>query len=117
MPANATTRRGNGGGNSPGYGGPAKGEGKKGPGPGRPPGMKNGEGKKAKGREAIEAAVPAAIATVIAIAKARKDPRALSAAFGILNRAGLHEKSGVELTGADGAPVAVQFYLPDNGRD
>lgn len=53
MPANKTTRRGNGA----GWGGPAQGEGKKGavPGSGRPQGVKNGEGKKSVADLMIEA--------------------------------------------------------------
>lgn len=53
MTANSTTRRGNGA----GWGGPAKGEGKKGvaPGSGRPQGVKNGEGKKSVADLMIEA--------------------------------------------------------------
>lgn len=42
MTASSATRRGNGG----GHGGPARGEGNRSAGPGRPPGVKNGEGKR-----------------------------------------------------------------------
>jgi hypothetical protein len=38
-------------GNGAGWGGPKKGEGNHGPGPGRPPGMKPGEGKRARAAE------------------------------------------------------------------
>lgn len=42
MPASRTTRRGNG----PGHGGPAKGAGNRGASPGRPKGLRDGEGKR-----------------------------------------------------------------------
>lgn len=104
-------------GNGAGWGGPAKGEGKKGhvPGSGRPPGVKNGEGKQARAREALEAAQDLAIATIIEIASDRNDQRALAAALSILNRTGLHEKSGVEHSGPDGGPPLVmvrKFFEP-----
>jgi len=103
-------------GNGPGYGGAAKGgrgkgEPPKAAGPGRPDGVKTGQGKKGKTREALEAAAPMAIETVIAIAKDQKDLRSLTAAFGILNRVGLHEKSGVEHTGEGGEPIQVNIRI------
>jgi hypothetical protein len=92
----------------PGWGGPANGPGKIG-GPGRPPGMKNGEGKVHKARETLEQAAPLAIQTVIDIANDKADPRALQAALAVLNRIGLHEKSGLEMTGADGGAIITRI--------
>jgi len=96
------------GANGPGWGGPANGPGKIG-GPGRPPGMKNGEGKVHKARETLEQAAPLAIQTVIDIANDKADPRALQAALAVLNRIGLHEKSGLEMTGADGGALITRI--------
>jgi len=105
------------GANGPGWGGPATGQGWGGPangpgqigGPGRPPGMKNGEGKVHKARETLEQAAPLAIQTVIDIANDKADPRALQAALAVLNRIGLHEKSGLEMTGADGGAMITRI--------
>lgn len=111
MPRTSGTRRGNGPGKGPaggiGWGGAAKGEGGPpgGPGTGRPKGVKDGEGKKARARAALEEAAPLAVQTVIDLAKDKADPRALAAAFGILNRVGLHEKAGVEHSGEVGFTV------------
>jgi len=96
------------GANGPGWGGPANGPGKIG-GPGRPPGMKNGEGKVHKAREKLGKAAPDAIQTVIDIANNKADPRALQAALAVLNRIGLHEKSGLEMTGADGGAMITRI--------
>jgi len=96
------------GANGPGWGGPANGPGKIG-GPGRPPGMKNGEGKVHKARETLEQAAPLAIQTVIDIANDRADPRALQAALAVLNRIGLHEKSGLEVGGENGNPLITRI--------
>ena len=106
-------------GNGPGWGGPAKGEGKKGvvPGSGRPPGVKNGEGKQARAREALEAAQGLAIATIIQIASDSSDQRALAAAFGILNRTGLHEKSSLEHSGPEGGPMRIERVIIDPAAD
>ena len=91
----------------PGWGGPARGDD---PTPkGRPPGIKNGEGKVAQSREALQQAAPMAIKTVIDIATNKKDPRALQAALAVLNRIGLHEKSGLEMTGADGGALITRI--------
>lgn len=83
-----------------GWGGPAKGQGLKEPGPGRPPGVKNGEGKAAQAKAALEDAAPLAVQTVIELAQDKADPRALQAALAVLNRVGLHEKAGIEHSGA-----------------
>ena len=92
-----------------GWGGPARGPVEHKPGPGRPPGMKNGEGKVHKARETLEQAAPLAIQTVIDIANDKADPRALQAALAVLNRIGLHEKSGLEMTGADGGAMITRI--------
>lgn len=83
-----------------GWGGPAKGQGQQGAGPGRPPGVKNGEGKAAQAKAALEDAAPLAVQTVIELAQDKADPRALQAALAVLNRVGLHEKAGIEHSGA-----------------
>lgn len=120
MPGNRGTRRGNGA----GWGGPAKGEGHRLKPKGDPAsdavrsmaeGIAPGEGKKAQARAALEDAAPMAVQTVIDLASKQDDPRALAAALAVLNRVGLHEKSGVEHTGADGGPVQVairKFFQP-----
>jgi|GEM_PF-4800215 len=59
----------------------------------------------ARAHAALEDAAPLAIQTVIGIARNPEDPRALQAALAVLNRIGLHEKSGVELTGENGGPI------------
>lgn len=107
-------RRGNGGGDKPGWGGPAKGEGStfaEGN-SGRPPGIANGEGKRAQARAALEDAAPLAVQTLISVASDAGDQRAVAAAVAILNRVGLHEKSGVEVTGANG-PVELVVRIVD----
>ena len=111
-------------GNGAGYGGPAngpgKGEGWGGPAggmraqfaqgaKGRPAGIRNGEGKAARARAAFEDAAPEAAETVIRIARNPDDPRALQAALAVLNRIGLHEKSGLEMTGAEGGAVITRI--------
>lgn len=121
MTKNATTFPA---GNGKGYGGPAngpgKGEGWGGPAggkraqfgqgaEGRPAGIRNGEGKAARARAALEDAAPLAIETVIGIARNPEDPRALQAALAVLNRIGLHEKSGLEMTGAEGGAVITRI--------
>lgn len=98
-----------------GWGGPAKGAGSRKPGPGRPPGVANGQGKAALARQALQAAAPMAVKTIINIARDPDDQRALAAAVAILNRVGMHEKSGVELTGADGAPMAIEWRVVSAG--
>jgi len=105
-PAKITRARA--GANGPGWGGPANGPGQIG-GPGRTPGVKNGEGKVAQSREALQQAAPLAIKTVIDIAANLEDPRALQAALAVLNRIGLHEKSGLEMTGADGGAMITRI--------
>ena len=95
MGATRGTRRGNGAGAGPGWGGPAKGAGVPfGPkNAGRPPGIVNGEGRIAQARAALAEAAPLAVQTVIEIAKNVSDQRALAAALAVMNRVGLHEKS------------------------
>lgn len=120
-PVKNTRARGNGPGHGgpatgPGWGGEANGPGQIG-GPGRTPGVKNGEGKVAQSREALQEAAPLAIQTVIGIARNTKDPRALQAALAVLNRIGLHEKSGVEMTGADGGPMITRIERVIIGPD
>jgi hypothetical protein len=71
--------------------------------------MKNGEGKLAKARETLEQAAPLAIQVVIDIATNEKDPRSLQAALAVLNRIGLHEKSGIEVGGESGNPLITRI--------
>jgi hypothetical protein len=71
--------------------------------------MKNGEGKVHKAREKLEQAAPDAIQTVIDIANDKADPRALQAALAVLNRIGLHEKSGIEVGGESGNPLITRI--------
>lgn len=96
-----------------GWGGPPKGPGKKGAGhgQGRPAGVKDGEGKRARARAALEEAAPLAVQTIIDIAGNHDDQRALQAAVAILNRIGLHEKSGVEHSGPDGSALNVNVTI------
>jgi hypothetical protein len=93
-------------GNGAGWGGPAQGKGD-GSGAGRPEGSKNGDSKQSRARAALEDAAPLAVQTLIDVAGSLEDPRAVAAAMAILNRVGLHEKSGLEVTGQDGGPVVV----------
>lgn len=101
-------------GNGAGWGGPARGAGKPpgSPGAGRPLGVKNGEGKRAQARAALEEAAPLAVQTLINVAADVNDQRAVNAAVAILNRIGLHEKAGLELGGADGGPVVIVTGVP-----
>lgn len=75
--------------------------------------MKPGEGKAAQAREALQDAAPLAVRTIIDLAQSTTDPRSLAAAIAILNRIGLHEKSGVEVTGADGGPMRIERVIID----
>jgi hypothetical protein len=107
MPASSGTRRGNGS----GWGGAARGEGNREAGPGRPEGVKNGEGRAARAREALAEAAPLAVQTIIDLAADKADPRALQAAVAILNRVGMHEKSGIEIGGDGGGPLKVEVAI------
>jgi hypothetical protein len=112
------TRHGNGKGhggprNGEGWGGERKGEGNRLAGPGRPPGVKNGEGKQARARAMLEEAAPLAAQVLVDVAANLDDPRALQAAQAILNRVGLHEKSGVEVGGPNGKALAVTVEIVD----
>jgi len=115
MAASSTTRRGNGPGAGPGWGGAAKGAGKKGPGhgQGRPDGVKNGEGKQAQARAALEGALPLAVQTVIGIAGDITDQRALQAASNIIDR--VLGKVGDKLTvaGDADAPLVIRRIIID----
>lgn len=119
MPGTRGTRRGNGA----GWGGPAKGAGHRMTAAdpvseaarAKAATVAPGTGKKAQARAALEDAAPLAVQTVIDLATKQEDPRALAAALAVLNRIGLHEKSGVEHTGADGGPMQVavrKFFQP-----
>lgn len=113
------TRRGNGAGHGPakgaGWGGPGTPHtGKKG---GRPPGVRNGEGKAARAREKAASAAEEAVERVIAIMRNEADQRSLTAALAILNRVGLHEKSGVEVTGTENSPVKIKVEIVDERDD
>jgi hypothetical protein len=72
-----------------------------------------GEGKVAKSREALIEASPLAVQIIIDTMQrqgrsADADARtALQAAQSVLNKVGLHDKSGIEHTGADGDPIKV----------
>jgi hypothetical protein len=98
-------------GNGAGWGGPRMGKGNKGAGPGRPIGIANGEGKAARARAALEEFAPLAVKTITDIASNIDDQRALAAALSVLNRIGLHEKSGVEHTGAGAGPIKTQVTV------
>lgn len=114
MAASSTTRRGNGS-HPPGWGGPAKGAGKQGAGhgQGRPDGVKNGEGKQAQARAALEDALPLAVQTVIGIAGDITDQRALQAASNIIDR--VLGKVGDKLTvaGDADAPLVIRRIIID----
>lgn len=50
--------------------------------------------------------------------KAKHDHRyQTSLIFWLKAQAGWKERTHLEVTGQDGAPLAVTFYLPDNGRE
>ena len=111
MAASSTTRRGNGA----GWGGAAKGAGKQGAGhgQGRPDGVKDGQGKQAQARAALEDALPLAVQTVIGIAGDIKDQRALQAASNIIDR--VLGKVGDKLTvaGDADAPLVIRRIIID----
>jgi hypothetical protein len=111
MAATSGTRRGNGA----GWGGAAKGAGKQGAGhgQGRPDGVKDGEGKQAQARAALEDALPLAVQTVIGIASDIKDQRALQAASNIIDR--VLGKVGDKLTvaGDADAPLVIRRIIID----
>ena len=96
MPVSKTTRRGNGA----GWGGPASGVGSNSktrtPGPGRPAGLRTGEGKAAVAREAVLDLLPEAVRRVASVLMDDEDPRNLQAAFGLMDRGGLNPKQTVE---------------------
>jgi hypothetical protein len=111
MAATSGTRRGNGA----GWGGAAKGAGKQGAGhgQGRPDGVKDGQGKQAQARAALEDALPLAVQTVIGIAGDIKDQRALQAASNIIDR--VLGKVGDKLTvaGDADAPLVIRRIIID----
>jgi hypothetical protein len=111
MAASSTTRRGNGA----GWGGAAKGAGKQGAGhgQGRPDGVKDGQGKQAQARAALEDALPLAVQTVIGIAGDITDQRALQAASNIIDR--VLGKVGDKLTvaGDADAPLVIRRIIID----
>jgi hypothetical protein len=111
MAATSGTRRGNGA----GWGGAAKGAGKQGAGhgQGRPDGVKNGQGKQAQARAALEDALPLAVQTVIGIAGDITDQRALQAASNIIDR--VLGKVGDKLTvaGDADAPLVIRRIIID----
>ena len=76
---------------------------------GPPAGIAKGEGRQALAKAALIEAAPAAARTVIEIALNPDDPRALQAAQAVLNRVGLHEKSGVEHSGPNGGPLRLTW--------
>lgn len=95
-----------------GWGGAPTGkEGNHAAGPGRPPGVRNGEGKVARARAALEDALPDLVPVVIAIAKDASDPRAVQAFNSIAAKVGLNDKQEIEHSGAVGA-----FALSDEER-
>jgi len=111
MAATSGTRRGNGA----GWGGAAKGAGKQGAGhgQGRPDGVKDGQGKQAQARAALEDALPLAVQTVIGIAGDITDQRALQAASNIIDR--VLGKVGDKLTvaGDADAPLVIRRIIID----
>lgn len=111
MAASSTTRRGNGA----GWGGAAKGAGKQGAGhgQGRPDGVRDGQGKQAQARAALEDALPLAVQTVIGIAGDITDQRALQAASNIIDR--VLGKVGDKLTvaGDADAPLVIRRIIID----
>ena len=108
-------------GNGPGWGGDARrGVSNSAEGiasPGKPAGVKNGEGKKAQAMAALEAAAPSAAAMIIGIASDVADHRALAAAQHILLRVLGDPAKRVELTGADGAPMEIIRRIIDPATD
>jgi hypothetical protein len=101
----------------PASGLPAMGEGLHGPAKGaadparrgRPEGVKNGEGMAAQARAELVAAAKDAARRLVDIAMDGSDPRSLAAAMAILNRVGLHEKTGVEHAGEGGGPIRLTW--------
>ena len=116
MAASSGTRRGNGS-HPPGWGGPTRNgvsNSKAGiSGPGRPDGVKDGQGKQAQARAALEEALPLAVQTVIGIAGDITDQRALQAASNIIDR--VLGKVGDKLTvaGDADAPLVIRRIIVD----
>jgi hypothetical protein len=104
---------------APGHGGAAKGDGWGGQANGKPDpamrGVRTGENNAAKAREALIEAAPLAVHTVLTIASNPDDQRALAAALSILNRIGIHEKSGVEIGSDPASPLRIEVNIRDEG--
>lgn len=100
MPVTKTTRKGNG----EGWGGAAKGAGKKGAGhgQGRPEGVKNGEGKKARSSDACAPLVADAVEVWRAVMMDKKQPAQarVAAAEKIIHRAEGATPQRIEVNGA-----------------
>lgn len=100
MPASSATRRGNGA----GWGGAARNgtsnSATRTPGPGRPPGMKNGEGKAAKAAELCAPLVPDAVAVLEEVMRDAAAPAAarIAAAEKVIARAEGATPQRVEIT-------------------
>jgi hypothetical protein len=104
-------------GSGAGIGGAAKGAWAGGAGPGRPAGVKTGEGKKARAQAALLEAAPEAVRHIIEVMQTEGDPRSLTAALSILNRVGLHEKAAVEHSADANNPPVFRIEIvdePDN---
>ena len=90
-----------------GWGGPPNGEGNRQAGPGRPEGVANGEGKRARAQAALDDAAELAVKTVIDIATDTTDQRALAAAMHILNRTLGETTKPTTISGPGGGPLEI----------
>ena len=100
---------------NPGWGGPPTGKTSAAriAGPGRPKGVKDGEGKKALARAAFEAALPAAVQTVVTIMQSVTDQRSLMAANSIIDRVLGKVGDKVTLAGDADAPLIIRRIIID----
>jgi hypothetical protein len=78
---------------------------------GRPPGVKNGEGQAAKARAILVESAAEVAARVRDVALDVNHPQSLQASLAVLNRVGLHERSGIEHSGEGGGPMRLEIEI------
>lgn len=99
-----------------GWGGPASGI-PAGVGPGRIKGVPLSETAAARARAILESGAERAARTMVQISETSEDQRALAASIAVLDRIGVHAKSGVEHSGEGGKPIPVEWRIVDSDRD
>lgn len=96
-----------------GWGGEASGKPARPGGPGRIKGVPLSETAAARARAILESHAEKAAQTMVDIAADPKDQRALSASVAVLDRIGVHAKSGVEVGGEGGKAIPVEWRIVD----